>query len=55
MIVDEANPKLVQQLSNLGLTRVLIGGRRIRVDSAAVEIIINIIDSLLTELGAYGG
>ena len=53
MIIDEPNPKLVEQLSELGLTRVLIGGRRIRVDSAALEIIINIIDSLLAELGAY--
>jgi len=53
MIVDEANPKLIEQLSKLGLTRVLIGGRRIRLDSAALEMIFNIVDSLLTELGAY--
>jgi hypothetical protein len=53
MIVDEASPKLIEQLSKLGLTRVLIGGRRIRLDSAALEMIFNIVDSLLTELGAY--
>jgi hypothetical protein len=53
MIVDEASPKLVDQLSKLGLTHVLIGGRRIRLDSAALEIILNIVDSLLAELGAY--
>jgi hypothetical protein len=53
MFVDEVNPKLVEQLSKLNLTRVVIGGRSIRVDSAALEIILNIVDSLLAELGAY--
>ena len=53
MVVDDASPKLVEQLSKLGLTRVLVGGRRIRVDSAALEMIVNIVDSLLAELGAY--
>jgi hypothetical protein len=53
MIVDEASPKLVEHLSKLGLTRILIGGRRIRLDSAALEMILKIVDSLLAELGAY--
>ena len=53
LIIDEASPKLVEHLSKLGLTHVLIGGRRIRVDSIALEIILNIVDSLLAELGAY--
>jgi hypothetical protein len=53
MIVEEASPKLVEHLSKLGLTRVLIGGRRIRLDPAALEMIINIVDSLLAELRAY--
>jgi len=53
MIVEEASPKLVEHLSKLGLTRVLIGGRRIRLDPAALDMIINIVDSLLAELTAY--
>lgn len=53
MIVDEPSSKLLEQLSKLGLTQVLIGGRRIRLDSAAVGIVVKIVDSLLAELGAY--
>jgi hypothetical protein len=53
MIVDEASRKLIEHLSKLGLRRVLIGGRRIRLDSAALEMIFDIVDSLLAELGAY--
>ncbi len=53
MIVDEASPKLVEHLSKLDLTYVLVGGRRIRLDSVALELILNIVDSLLAELGAY--
>jgi hypothetical protein len=53
MIVDEPNDKLVENLSKLGLASVLVGGRRIRLDPNALETILNIVDSLLKELGAY--
>jgi hypothetical protein len=53
MIVDEPSPKLVEHLSKLGLTNILIGGRRIRLGPDALEIILNIVDSLLAELTAY--
>jgi hypothetical protein len=53
MIVEEPSPKLLQNLAKLGLTHVLIGGRRIRLDSAELEMIFGIVDSLLAELGAY--
>jgi hypothetical protein len=53
MVVDEPSPKLVKHLSKLGLTNILIGGRRIRLDPDALEIILNIVDSLLAGLTAY--
>jgi hypothetical protein len=53
MIVDEPSSKLVEHLAKLRLTHVLVGGRRIRLDSAALEMILGIVNSLLAELGAY--
>jgi hypothetical protein len=53
MIVDEPNEKLIEHLSKLGLANVLVGGRRIRLGPNALETILNIVDSLLRELGAY--
>jgi len=52
MIVDEPNEKLMEYLSKLGLVNVLVGGRRIRLGPDALQIILNIVDSLLRELGA---
>jgi hypothetical protein len=52
MIVDEQDQKLIDHLSKLGLVNVLVG-RRIRVGPSALETILNVIDGLLMELGAY--
>ena len=53
MIVDEPNGELIKHLSKLGLASVLVDGRRIRLGPNALELILDIVDSLLRELGAY--
>jgi hypothetical protein len=53
MLIDEPDTNLVEHLSKLNLLNILVGGRRIRVDSHALKIILDIVDSLLAELGAY--
>jgi len=53
MIVGRNDGKLVEHLRNLGLEHVLIGGRRIRLGTESLEIILNVVESLLKELGAY--
>lgn len=53
MIVDAPDEKLIEHLSKLDLVNVLVGGRRIRVGPSALERILNIVDDLLRELGAY--
>jgi len=53
MVVGEPDERLIEHLSKLDLLTVLVGGRRIRVGPTALTIILNIVDDLLTELGAY--
>lgn len=54
MIVDGDSSKLEEKLSSLGIAHILVGGRRIRVTTDALNLIIDRVDSLLDELGAYG-
>jgi len=53
MIIDRDDGKLDKHLRKLGLEHVLIGGRRIRLGTEPLGIVLNIVESLLEELGAY--
>lgn len=51
MITKETPGKLLNQFKKLNLNRYLIGDRRIRLDSDALDQIINIVDGLIQEIG----
>jgi hypothetical protein len=53
MALEEGTDELIRALTALKIQSALVGGRRIRLGPKALQILLDIIDGLLNELGAY--